>query len=305
MIGALSGSYPFFQEIDFSMELLTVPQDMQLWANEQRRAGRTVALVPTMGFFHQGHLNLMEFGRSRADRLVVSLFVNPLQFGAGEDFERYPRNEEGDRNLARGAGVDVLFCPAADDLYPPHFQTQVTVEKISRGLCGASRPGHFRGVATVVCKLLNLVKPHWAIFGLKDYQQYLVIRQMVRDLNMDLEVVGRPTVREADGLALSSRNVYLSPEERQSALSLSAALQEARERSRAGEQRAAVLLEDVVRRISAQPGTRLDYARIVNPETLEDTDLVGYRAVLILAVWVGRTRLIDNGLLEGNPDCRV
>jgi pantoate--beta-alanine ligase len=285
------------------MERLTSPQKMQHWANEQRRAGRTIALVPTMGFFHQGHLRLMEYGRSRADRLVVSLFVNPLQFGPGEDFERYPRDEERDRRLALKAGVDILFSPASEDLYPVHFQTHVTVEKVTRGLCGASRPGHFRGVATVVCKLFNLVKPHWAIFGLKDYQQYVVIRRMVRDLHMDLEVVGRPTIRETDGLALSSRNVYLSPEERRSALSLSAALKAAQERCRAGERRAPVLLEDVVRRISGQPGTRLDYARIVDPETLEDTDRVKDRAVLILAAWVGKTRLIDNGFLEGNPDC--
>jgi pantoate--beta-alanine ligase len=199
--------------------------------------------------------------------------------------------------------VDVLFSPAPEDLYPVHFQTHVTVEKVTRGLCGASRPGHFRGVATVVLKLFHLVKPHWAIFGLKDYQQYVVIRRMVQDLNLDLEVVGRPTVREPDGLAMSSRNVYLSPEERRSALSLSASLQAARERCRSGERQAAVLLEDVVRRISGEAHTRLDYARIVDPETLEDTDLIGDRAVLILAAWVGKTRLIDNGFLEGNPNC--
>lgn len=285
------------------MERLSSPHDMQQWANDQRRSGRTVAFVPTMGFFHPGHLQLMEYGRSRADRLVVSLFVNPLQFGPGEDFERYPRDEERDLALARGAGADVLFSPSPEDLYPVHFQTHVTVEKVSRGLCGASRPGHFRGVATVVLKLFHLVKPHWAIFGLKDYQQYVVIRRMVEDLNLDLEVVGRPTVREPDGLAMSSRNVYLSPEERRSALALSASLKSARERCRSGERRAAVLLEDVVRRISGEARARLDYARIVDPETLDDTDLIGDKAVLILAAWVGKTRLIDNGFLEGNPDC--
>ncbi|MCU0580403.1 MAG: pantoate--beta-alanine ligase [Desulfobacterota bacterium] len=285
------------------MERLSSPHDMQQWANDQRRSGRTVAFVPTMGFFHPGHLQLMEYGRSRADRLVVSLFVNPLQFGPGEDFERYPRDEERDLALARGAGADVLFSPSPEDLYPVHFQTHVTVEKVSRGLCGASRPGHFRGVATVVLKLFHLVQPHWAIFGLKDYQQYVVIRRMVEDLNLDLEVVGRPTVREPDGLAMSSRNVYLSPEERRSALALSASLKAARERCRSGERRAAVLLEDVVRRISGEARARLDYARIVDPETLDDTDLIRDKAVLILAAWVGKTRLIDNGFLEGNPDC--
>ncbi|MBI5586454.1 MAG: pantoate--beta-alanine ligase [Deltaproteobacteria bacterium] len=285
------------------MEYLTSPQEMQYWANEQRRVGRTVAFVPTMGYFHQGHLKLMEYGRSRADRLVVSLFVNPLQFGPGEDFARYPRDEKRDQALAQMAGVDVLFLPAPEDLYPVHFQTYVTVEKVTQGLCGASRPGHFRGVATVVAKLFNLVKPHWAIFGLKDYQQYVVIRQMVRDLNLDLEVVGRPTIRENDGLAMSSRNVYLSPQERGSALSLSAALKTAQERCRAGEHRAAILLDEVVRRISGQPDTRLDYARIVDPETLEGVEFIKDPAVLILAAWVGKTRLIDNGFLGGYPDC--
>jgi pantoate--beta-alanine ligase len=285
------------------MEQLTSPQEMQQWANDQRRAGRTVAFVPTMGYLHRGHLKLLEYGRALADRLVLSLFVNPLQFGPGEDFERYPRDAQRDRDLAQEAGVDILFSPTPDDLYPPHFQTYITVEKVTQGLCAASRPGHFRGVATVVAKLFNLVKPHWAIFGLKDYQQYVVIRQMARDLNLDLEVVGRPTIREKDGLALSSRNVYLSPPERKSALSLSAALKAAQEHCRRGERRAALLLAEVVRMISGQPGTRLDYARIVDAETLEEIEIIKNRAVLLLAAWVGKTRLIDNAFLEGTPDC--
>jgi pantoate--beta-alanine ligase len=285
------------------MDILTNPREMQQWANDQRQAGRTIAFVPTMGYLHQGHLSLMEHGRSLADRLAVSLFVNPLQFGPGEDFERYPRDEARDRALAQEAGVDILFFPAPEDLYPARFQTYVAVEKVTQGLCGTSRPGHFQGVTTVVCKLFNLVKPHWALFGLKDYQQYVVIRQMARDLNMDLEVVGRPTVREADGLALSSRNVYLSPGERRSALALSSALKAAQERCRSGEHRASFLLDEVVRGISGQPDTRLDYARIVDPETLEDVEFIKDRAVLVLAAWVGRTRLIDNCFLGGYPDC--
>jgi pantoate--beta-alanine ligase len=285
------------------MDILTNPREMQQWANDQRQAGRTIAFVPTMGYLHQGHLSLMQHGRSLADRLAVSLFVNPLQFGPGEDFERYPRDEARDRALAQEAGVDILFFPAPEDLYPARFQTYVAVEKVTQGLCGTSRPGHFQGVTTVVCKLFNLVKPHWALFGLKDYQQYVVIRQMARDLNMDLEVVGRPTVREADGLALSSRNVYLSPGERRSALALSSALKAAQEQCRSGEHRASFLLDEVVRGISGQPDTRLDYARIVDPETLEDVEFIKDRAVLVLAAWVGRTRLIDNGFLGGYPDC--
>ena len=190
----------------FCFRLMEIIQDlkgMQHWADSQRRAGRTIALVPTMGSFHSGHLNLMKHGRETADTVVVSLFVNPLQLGAGEDYEKYPRDFDRDRQLATEAGTDILFSPRHEDLYPEGFQTYVTVDEVTQPLCGASRPGHFRGVTTIVCKLFQLVKPHKALFGLKDYQQLVTIRQMVRDLNMDLEVIGLPTVREADGLAIS------------------------------------------------------------------------------------------------------
>jgi pantoate--beta-alanine ligase len=276
---------------------------MQTWAERERRSGKTIAFVPTMGFFHQGHVSLMDYGRSRADRLVVSLFVNPLQFGAGEDFERYPRDEDRDRMLAEAAGSDVLFLPSREELYPDRFQTYVDVEQVARGLCGASRPGHFRGVATVVCKLFHLVKPHWAVFGLKDYQQVVVIRQMVRDLDLDVEVVPRPIVREADGLAMSSRNVYLSPEERRAARSLSASLEKVRQALGSGERISATLISTAARSISAHPKTRIDYIRIVDPDTLEELEIIANRAVLLLAVWVGRTRLIDNCLLERPSSC--
>lgn len=276
---------------------------MQTWAERERRSGKTIAFVPTMGFFHQGHVSLMEYGRSRADRLVVSLFVNPLQFGAGEDFERYPRDEDRDRMLAEAAGTDVLFLPSREELYPDRFQTYVDVEQLTRGLCGASRPGHFRGVATVVCKLFHLVKPHWAVFGLKDYQQVAVIRQMVRDLDLDVEVVPRPIVREADGLAMSSRNVYLSAEERRAARSLSASLEQVRQALGSGERQAATLISTAARSVSVHPETRIDYIRIVDPETLEELECIASRAMLLLAVWVGRTRLIDNCLLERPSSC--
>ncbi len=202
------------------MEIVSDPRDMQAVSLAWRRLDRRIALVPTMGFFHDGHLSLMHYGREHGDRLVVSLFVNPAQFGPAEDLNRYPRDLAHDEALAREAGVDVLYTPAAADMYPAGYQTYVTVEDLSRPMCGATRPGHFRGVATVVLKLFHQVLPHLAIFGEKDYQQLAVIKRMVADLNVPVEVAGRPIVREADGLAMSSRNAYLSPEERGAALCL-------------------------------------------------------------------------------------
>ena len=271
---------------------------MQSVGEETRRAGGKIALVPTMGGLHEGHLALMDYGRSKADLLVVSIFVNPMQFGPKEDFEKYPRDLERDSRLTEKRGVDIIFSPEAQVFYPDFFQTSVTVEKVTQNLCGASRPGHFRGVTTVVCKLLHIVKPHLAIFGQKDYQQWMAIRQMVEDLNMDIEVSGYPTVREADGLAMSSRNVYLSPEERVSARSLSQALKEAKALSLKGEKKCSVLLSRVVGLINQQPHTRIDYAKICHHRTLEELTVIKDRGVLALAVWVGSTRLIDNCLLE-------
>jgi pantoate--beta-alanine ligase len=271
---------------------------MQSVGEESRRAGKKIALVPTMGALHEGHLALMDYGRSRADLLVVSIFVNPLQFGPKEDLVKYPRDLERDSLLTEKRGVDILFFPEVRDFYPDFYQTTVTVEKVTQNLCGASRPGHFQGVTTVVCKLFHIVKPHLAIFGQKDYQQWMAIRQMVEDLNMDIVVFGYPTVREADGLAMSSRNVYLSPEERVSALSLSQALKEAQALFLKGEKKASVLLRRVADVIEQQPHTRLDYAKICHPRTLEEITDIKDRGVLALAVWVGSTRLIDNGLLE-------
>jgi pantoate--beta-alanine ligase len=280
------------------MEIIQDLKVMQNWADTQRRTGQTIALVPTMGFFHSGHLNLMSHGREMADKVVVSLFVNPLQFGVGEDFEKYPRDFERDRRQAEEAGVDILFTPRHEDLYPTDYQTYVSVERVTEGLCGASRPGHFRGVATIVCKLFQLVKPHKAIFGLKDYQQVVTIKQMVRDLNMDVEVIGWPTVREVDGLAMSSRNVYLSSEDRMAALSLSQSLSAAQQRCREGERDAGSVLTEVTRILTRHPGNRIDYAKIVHPQTLKGLETINPRGVLALAVRVGKTRLIDNCLLE-------
>ncbi len=286
------------------MEIVADPREMQELARRWREQDLTIAFVPTMGYFHQGHVSLMEYGRRVADKLVVSLFVNPTQFAPTEDLDRYPRDLERDVRMSQEAGVDVLFTPAAEQMYPPGYQTYVDVEGVSQGLCGASRPGHFRGVATVVCKLFNIVMPHTAIFGEKDYQQLLVIKRMAADLNLPVEVVGRPIVREEDGLAMSSRNTYLSPEERRSALSLQRALTAARRFTSARKHSREEILGVVRQVIEQEPHTRIDYLALVDPETLEEVEAVRGEARLAMAVWVGNTRLIDNALIvESKPCC--
>ena len=280
------------------MEIVSDPRDMQALSLAWRQQGQCIAFVPTMGYFHEGHLSLMRYGREQGNRLVVSLFVNPTQFGPAEDLDRYPRDLERDASLAREVGVDVLYTPSAAQMYPEGYQTYVTVEEVSQGLCGASRPGHFRGVATVVLKLFNQVLPHLAVFGEKDYQQLMVIKRMVGDLNLPVEVVGRPIVREADGLALSSRNTYLNPGERQAARCLYLALTWARDRAASGESDPDRILPEVIRMINSTPHTRLDYAVLVDPDTLQSVDTIRDSARLAVAAWVGGTRLIDNMLLE-------
>jgi pantoate--beta-alanine ligase len=276
------------------MEIVSQPREMQAQAGAWRARGLKIVLVPTMGYFHEGHLSLMRHGRSLGDRLVVSLFVNPAQFGPAEDLARYPRDPKRDAALAREVGVDVLYAPEAGDMYPPGYQTYVEVEELSRGLCGASRPGHFKGVATVVLKLFNQVQPHAAVFGEKDYQQLQVVKRMAADLDLPVEVVGRPIVREADGLAMSSRNTYLNPEERRSALCLYQALQAARELVGRGEHSGEKIVGTVRDLISRTPRTSIDYIALVHPETLKEVEAVRGEARLLLAVKVGGTRLIDN-----------
>jgi pantoate--beta-alanine ligase len=272
--------------------------EMQALAEKWRRAGKKIALVPTMGALHEGHLSLMDYGRVEADFLVVSIFVNPIQFGPKEDFEKYPRDLEGDSRMTEKMGVDVIFSPEAAALYPSSFQTYVNVDQVTKHLCGASRPGHFRGVTTVVCKLFQIVKPHLAIFGWKDYQQVCVIKQMVIDINMDVEIVGRPIVREADGLAMSSRNVYLSPEERLAARSLSESLKAALSLYNEGERNSEIILSKVLAIIMQHPIIKIDYVKLCHPRTLEDITIIDESGVLALAVWCGNTRLIDNCILE-------
>jgi len=268
---------------------------MQLQAERMRRDGKVIAFVPTMGYFHEGHLTLMREGRKRSDCLVVSIYVNPTQFGPQEDLDRYPRDFERDHRLAEGVGVDMIFYPANEEMYPPGYQTYVQVEQVTQNLCGLSRPGHFRGVTTICCKLFNIVKPHYAIFGQKDFQQLVVIKRMVKDLNMDLEVIPVPTTREDDGLAMSSRNVYLNKEERESALALSKSLKMAEAQYEAGERSAERLREMVTQFIASHPFTKIDYVKICDVETMRDLEgEIAQGAVLALAVYVGKTRLIDN-----------
>jgi pantoate--beta-alanine ligase len=273
-------------------------QEMQNLAQGWHARGDKIVLVPTMGYFHQGHLSLMEYGRSRGDHLVVSIFVNPTQFGPHEDLDRYPRDFQRDCYLAQGMGVDLIFAPDTVPMYPPGFQTFVTVAKVTQGLCGASRPIHFRGVATVVLKLFNLVQPQVAVFGEKDYQQLITLQRLVADLNLPVEVVGRPLVREADGLAMSSRNVFLSPEERCSALKLSQALFKARELAATGERFRHNLFAVLKPMFHGDPPVTLDYLVLVDSQTLEEIDEICGQARLAVAARVGHTRLIDNILLE-------
>jgi pantoate--beta-alanine ligase len=280
------------------MQVIEKPKQMQSLSEALRREGKKIAFVPTMGYFHEGHLTLMREAKRLGDVLVVSIFVNPLQFGPSEDYDRYPRDLERDLKMAEEVGVDIVFHPQVEDIYPPNFQTYVEVSELQKYLCGRFRPNHFRGVATVVLKLFNIVKPHVAVFGLKDYQQYLIIKRMVEDLNLDVEVVGIPTVREEDNLAASSRNVYLNAEERKAARALYKALMEAKRLFEEGERNASKLLEASRKVIEREPLVNLQYLELCDPETLEPLSGNIERALLAIAAWVGKTRLIDNIILE-------
>jgi pantoate--beta-alanine ligase len=272
------------------LQVIEDPREMRIRSEDLRRDGRVIVLVPTMGYLHEGHLSLLREGRGRGDVLVVSIFVNPTQFGPNEDLSRYPRDRDGDLAKAEGVGADIAFCPAAAAMYPREPLTRVIVDKLTDGLCGPKRPGHFVGVATVVAKLFHLVRPQVAVFGEKDYQQLAVIRRMVLDLDFDIEVVGMPIVREPDGLAMSSRNAYLSAEERKQAQSLSQGLLAAEALYRAGERDAAKLVDTARRIISG----KIDYVELVDAETLQPVKRVEGPAVIAAAAFFGTTRLIDN-----------
>ncbi len=271
---------------------------MQSLSQRIREKGKTISFVPTMGYFHQGHLSLIRQARKDGDVLIISIFVNPTQFGVGEDYKRYPRDLERDKKLAEQEKVDILFVPSSKEMYPEGYHTFVEVEKLGQPLCGRSRPGHFRGVATVVAKLLNIVSPHIAYFGGKDAQQALLIKRMVNDLNMNLEIKVLPIIREKDGLALSSRNAYLNPDERQVAPVLYKSLQAAQRMLNSGERDSQKVIQRAEEMIKREKLARIDYISIVDGETLEDRERIGGKTLLALAVWIGRTRLIDNLLFE-------
>jgi pantoate--beta-alanine ligase len=269
---------------------------MQSLAEELRKDKR-IGFVPTMGYLHEGHLALVRKARELADIVVVSVFVNPIQFGPTEDLSRYPRDFDRDGLLLEKEKTDIIFYPEAADVYPEGYSTFVEVKGLEDYLCGKTRSGHFLGVATVVAKLFNMVKPHFAVFGQKDYQQLKVIEKMVRDLNMDLTIVPHPTVRENDGLAMSSRNTYLSPEEREEALLISASIRRAQELFKEGERNSAAIVTEVTGMLGSKGGLSVEYVSISDADTLEAVDTIKGKAVLAIACRVGKTRLIDNTIL--------
>lgn len=279
------------------MKVIRKIAEMQGYALGMRREGRRIGIVPTMGYLHEGHMSLVDEARRRAEVVVVTIFVNPAQFGVNEDLSRYPRDFERDSAMCEGRGVDVIFAPEVGEMYPDGYSTWVEEEVLSQGLCGESRPGHFRGVATVVAKLFNAVLPDVAVFGQKDAQQYLVLRRMVRDLNFPVEMVSSPIVRESDGLAMSSRNKYLSVEERAAALTISRSLREVSERVSGG---GAVLLNSIAGEVALkieQSGGRVDYVRVLDAESLCEPDAETRRLLIAVAAYYGKTRLIDNMLV--------
>jgi pantoate--beta-alanine ligase len=281
------------------VKTVTGVKEMRTLAERWRRNGKTVALVPTMGALHEGHASLIRGGRAACDRLVVSVFVNPTQFGAGEDYEKYPRDFKRDARLAANEKADVLFAPTAEEMYPPEFDTAVTVgPELTQTLCGLTRPGHFQGVATVVAKLLAIVRPAQAFFGQKDYQQTLVVKRLAADLNTGCEIVVLPTLRDADGLAKSSRNAYLSEEERRVAGALYQALKLAEGMLQVGERNPKELLEAVRKRLKAEPKIDIEYVAAKNADTLEDLLILSGRVLVAAAIRVGGTRLIDNVLVD-------
>lgn len=281
------------------MQTFTTISAMQNWCEEQKRAGQTIGLVPTMGYLHRGHMALVREARRSCDKVVVSLFVNPIQFGVGEDFEDYPRDLEKDSGLLEKGEVDALFAPSIKEMYPSGYGSFVEiVDEMTQKLCGQSRPGHFRGVTTVVSKLFHICLPDFAFFGQKDAQQVMIIEKMVKDLNFPLSIVRVPIVREEDGLALSSRNVYLNEEQRAQALVLNRSLQAARELIESGEKNVDQVKKLLEKRIKSSPEANIVYAEIYDANDLADIQEIEGRALIALAVKFGTTRLIDNLIVE-------
>ncbi|MBU8909894.1 MAG: pantoate--beta-alanine ligase [Desulfobacterales bacterium] len=280
------------------MDILKTKSDMREWSKKKKKDSKTICLVPTMGYFHQGHISLMEKGKPLCDELVVSLFVNPAQFGPNEDLNSYPSNIENDLALAEKAGVTAVFLPDKKNIYPENFQTQIKLQDLPKFLCGKFRPVHFAGVATVVTKLFNIVMPDIAIFGQKDYQQLQIIKQLTLDLDFDIKIMAGDIIREKDGLAMSSRNAYLSKVQRTSALSLSKSLNLAKELIAGGEKNPAAVKNRIEAFICTFPETNIEYISFCNPKTLENIDSIENHVLLAIAVKVGKTRLIDNALIN-------
>jgi len=279
------------------MNVLTTIEAMRSASRAAKTAGKRVGFVPTMGALHEGHLSLVRSAKAQCDVVAASIFVNPTQFGPNEDFSKYPRAFERDRELFAKEGVELLFAPAVEEMYPAGAVTYVTVEGMSERLCGKSRPGHFRGVTTVVCKLFNIVEPDIAFFGQKDAAQVAIIRRMVRDLDIPVEIAVCPIVREADGLAMSSRNTYLDLQQRKAALVLYRSLQKVKREFESGESNAAKLAEQGRKLFAQEPSVRLDYLEIVEPDNLEALDNIESSALVAVAAFLGATRLIDNFIL--------
>jgi pantoate--beta-alanine ligase len=282
------------------MKVITNIKEMQYTADVFRLQGKRIGVVPTMGYLHEGHLSLVKIAKQHSDVVIMTLFVNPTQFAPNEDFNKYPRDFERDKKLAEGAGVDILFSPLQEQVYPANYLTYVETEKMTKVLEGKFRPTHFRGVTTIVAKLFNLTKPHIAVFGQKDAQQVAVIKQMVKDLNFDIEIIAVPIVREPDGLAMSSRNVYLSAEERKQALALSQSLKLAKDEIAKGERQSSRISEAMAKLITAQPFATIEYISIAHPERLEERETLtdGETVLISLAVRIGKTRLIDNVVVK-------
>jgi pantoate--beta-alanine ligase len=280
------------------MKIITSIPEMKVVVRQHRSSGRTIGFVPTMGFLHEGHLSLVRAARKKADVIVVSIFVNPTQFGPKEDFKAYPRDLARDCALLEREGVDDVFHPEASQMYPEGYRTYVEVHDLQDKLCGRSRPGHFRGVCTVVLKFFQIVEPDFAFFGQKDAQQAIILRKMVRDLNLDVQVEVMPIIREPDGLAMSSRNTYLNPQERTAALILTTSLAQAKTVIERGERRAEVVLERIRAMIEKEPLARIDYVEAVDAQDLNPVKEIGGGTLIAMAVYIGKTRLIDNIIID-------
>ena len=284
------------------MKIIKTITEMKEYSHQLIMEQKKLVFVPTMGFLHEGHLALVKHGKKIGDRLVVSIFVNPTQFGQGEDFDSYPKDFNRDIELLENEGVDLLFFPNKDDLYPIDYKTYIDVKDISNHLCGLTRPGHFIGVATIVNKLFNIVKPNIAIFGMKDYQQLMIIKKMVKDLNLDVNVIGMPTVREIDGLAKSSRNTYLNKKERVLAVSIYKALSKAQELVDKGIYETKKIINETQKELSKEE-IKIDYISICDPDTLIEINKINKPVIMAIAVYIGKCRLIDNMIIKYSKRC--